>query len=225
MPRPLAPDVLASTAGDPTAVRLHILDAAYRVIVRDGLAQASTRAIAEEAGVASGTLYNYFEDRLQLVAQSMLRRAEILAAPLHELPSLAGSGTVSGNLRRSADALSEMLDGLVPLFAAAFSDGQLLEAIRRTMLSGHGSSGPPAADPIEAYLRAERALGRVSTEADCSAAASLVVSVCHERAFLRYFFGRRGRRNSIADQIDFIAGSIATSEDGGGATSQRRREP
>ena len=41
MPRPLAPDVVATTAGERDAVRDHILDAAHRIIVRDGLAQAS----------------------------------------------------------------------------------------------------------------------------------------------------------------------------------------
>jgi AcrR family transcriptional regulator len=225
MPRPLAPHVVASTAGQPDAVRDHILDAAHRVIVRDGLAQASTRAIADEAGVAIGTLYNYFEARQQLVAETMLRRARLLSGPLHELPSRAGSGAVADNLRRFAGALSDMLDRLVPLFAAAFSDGELLEAIRRTMAAGHGSSGPFAVHPIEAYLAAEQALGRVAADADCRAAAALVVSVCHERAFLDHFFGKTGRRTSIASQIGFIAGSISVPDRDLVASSNPGREP
>jgi AcrR family transcriptional regulator len=225
MPRPLAPDVVASTAGEPVAVREHILDAAHRVIVREGLAQASTRAISEEAGVAIGTLYNYFEDRQQLVAETMLRRARLLSGPLHELPSRAGSGTVAENLRRFAAALSDMLDQLVPLFAAAFSDDELLQAIRRTMAAGHGSSGPFAVHPIEAYLAAEQALGRVAADADCRAAAALVVSVCHERAFLDHFFGKTGRRTSIASQIGFIAGSISVPDRDLLVSSNPGREP
>jgi AcrR family transcriptional regulator len=225
MPRPLAPDVVASTAGEPVAVREHILDAAHRVIVREGLAQASTRAISEEAGVAIGTLYNYFEDRQQLVAETMLRRARLLSGPLHELPSRAGSGTVAENLRRFAAALSDMLDQLVPLFAAAFSDDELLQAIRRTMAAGHGSSGPFAVHPIEAYLAAEQALGRVAADADCRAAAALVVSVCHERAFLDHFFGKTGRRTSIASQIGFIAGSISVPDRDLVVSSNPGREP
>jgi AcrR family transcriptional regulator len=225
MPRPLAPDVVASTAGEPVAVREHILDAAHRVIVREGLAQASTRAISEEAGVAIGTLYNYFEDRQQLVAETMLRRARLLSGPLHELPSRAGSGTVAENLRRFAAALSDMLDQLVPLFAAAFSDDELLQAIRRTMAAGHGSSGPFAVHPIEAYLAAEQALGRVAADADCRAAGSLVLSVCHERAFLDHFFGKTGRRTSIASQIGFIAGSISVPDRDLLVSSNPGREP
>jgi AcrR family transcriptional regulator len=41
--------------------------AAQRVIARHGLAGASMSAIAEEAGVAKGTLYLYFEDRDDLL--------------------------------------------------------------------------------------------------------------------------------------------------------------
>ncbi|SRR6266540_498713 len=225
MPRPLAPHVMASTAGEHDAVRAHILDAAHRVIVRDGLAEASTRAIAEEASVASGTLYNYFEDRLQLIAESMLRRASVLSGPLHELPSRAGSGSVADNLGRFAKELGDMLDRLVPLFAAAFSDTELLAAIRRTMASGHGSSGPFAVHPIEAYLAAEQALGRVAADADCGAAASLVLSLCHERAFLDHFFGKAGRRTSMASEIGFIARSISPPATGVETSPDPGREP
>jgi len=209
MPRPLALDVMASTAGERNAVRDHILDAAHRVIVRDGLAKTSTRAIAEEATVANGTLYNYFADRNQLVAETMLRRVKVLSAPLHEFPSWAGSGIVSDNLRCIAVLWGDMLDRFVPLFAAA-SDGELLDAIRQTMASAHDSSGPFAINPIEAYLAAEQALGRVAADADCGAASSLVLSLCHERAFLHYFLGKAGGRSSIARQIDFIARSISS---------------
>jgi AcrR family transcriptional regulator len=40
-----------------------ILDATMRVIAREGMAGASMKAIADEAGVAKGTIYLYFKDR------------------------------------------------------------------------------------------------------------------------------------------------------------------
>jgi AcrR family transcriptional regulator len=52
-----------------------IQGAAQRVIARHGLAGASMSAIAEEAGVAKGTLYLYFEDRDDLLDQSAGRMA------------------------------------------------------------------------------------------------------------------------------------------------------
>ena len=40
-----------------------IQDAAMRVIARKGMAAATMQEIAEEAGVAKGTIYLYFRDR------------------------------------------------------------------------------------------------------------------------------------------------------------------
>lgn len=44
-----------------------IQDAAMRVIARKGIAAATMQDIAEEAGVAKGTIYLYFKDRDELV--------------------------------------------------------------------------------------------------------------------------------------------------------------
>ena len=43
--------------------RQHILAAAARVFASKGLTQATTKAIADEADVAEGTLYNYFKNK------------------------------------------------------------------------------------------------------------------------------------------------------------------
>jgi hypothetical protein len=63
----------------------------------------------------------------------------------------------------------------------------------------------------------------VAADADCRAAGSLVLSVCHERAFLDHFFGKTGRRTSIANQIGFIARSISVpNEDPAGSRTPGR---
>jgi AcrR family transcriptional regulator len=208
MPRPLPAHVLAFTGGDLDAVRDHILAAAHRVIASHGLAAASTRAIAAEAGVGAGTLYNYFDDRLQLLAQSILRRARILSQPLAGLPSRAGTDTVANNLQHFARQVATILDELVPLFAAAFSDTGLLDSLRHEMGTSTRLAGPFPIDPVERYLLGERELGRVAPDADCRAAASLVVSLCHDRAFHRYFRGETGRPKSLTQEIDFITRAL-----------------
>jgi AcrR family transcriptional regulator len=48
-----------------------MLKAARHVVARRGLAGASMQAIADEAGVAKGTLYLYFEDRDDLIEQAI----------------------------------------------------------------------------------------------------------------------------------------------------------
>ncbi len=51
--------------------RVHsIQDAAMRVIARKGMSAATMQEIAEEAGVAKGTIYLYFRDRDELVEKT-----------------------------------------------------------------------------------------------------------------------------------------------------------
>lgn len=63
--------------------RERILAAASRLIVRNGL-QCSMSAIAEEAGVATGSLYNYFDSKEALVRGVYGRVASEMTARLSE---------------------------------------------------------------------------------------------------------------------------------------------
>jgi len=63
----------------------HILAAAARVFARNGYQKATTREIAAEAGVAEGTIYNYFKSKRELLftmssrlAMDSLREVEAL---------------------------------------------------------------------------------------------------------------------------------------------------
>ena len=61
------------------SARGEILAAAERIFSRDGLATARMDAIAKEAGVAVGTLYNHFTDRDTLIKSlNEAHRAELL---------------------------------------------------------------------------------------------------------------------------------------------------
>jgi TetR/AcrR family fatty acid metabolism transcriptional regulator len=48
-----------------------ICDAAMRVVARKGLANVTVQDIADEAGVAKGTVYIYFDSREQVIAATM----------------------------------------------------------------------------------------------------------------------------------------------------------
>lgn len=206
MPRPLRPSVRALTEGDSAALRRHILDAAYRVIERNGLAGASTRAIAEEADLAAGTLYNYFGNHIQLLAKSIVHNAKILTDPVAGFASRAGQSTVTSNLQYFTRQAAVVLGQLVPTFAAAFSNSELLAALRREIADAEPLSDP--ARVIEQYLQAERDLGRISPDADCRAAASLIVSICHADAFQRYLEGSSGNPESREKEIALITRSL-----------------
>lgn len=64
------------------ATRGKLMQAAARIVARDGLAAATTAAIAAEAGVAEGTLYRHFEskDELLIAAYRQMKQEVFLNA-------------------------------------------------------------------------------------------------------------------------------------------------
>ena len=52
--------------------RRSLIEATWRVIAREGIANATTRGIAREAGCSSGVLAHYFADKAELMASAML---------------------------------------------------------------------------------------------------------------------------------------------------------
>jgi AcrR family transcriptional regulator len=70
--------------------RRSIIEATWRVIAREGIASATTRGIAREAGCSSGVLAHYFADKAELMASAMLAaHAEVHARLDPELTGLA----------------------------------------------------------------------------------------------------------------------------------------
>lgn len=58
--------------GDVADKRAALLDAAVELFARDGLQNVSTSAIAKKAGVASGTLFTYFDTKQELINELYL---------------------------------------------------------------------------------------------------------------------------------------------------------
>jgi AcrR family transcriptional regulator len=86
--------------------RRQILDAASTVFARQGYHRARTREIAQEAGIAEGTIYKYFDSKGDLLLSLVQRVATV---------SLPQVGTLSeaGDLRSSLTALlTERLETL-----------------------------------------------------------------------------------------------------------------
>lgn len=74
-----------------------IQDAAMRVIARKGMAAATMQDIAEEAGVAKGTIYLYFRDRDELVEKTFERAITGLHKRIDE--AWAGQASFEDKLR------------------------------------------------------------------------------------------------------------------------------
>lgn len=69
------------------AKRQHLLDAAARVFAKQGFHPTTIRDVAKEAGVADGTIYNYFENKTALLfgILNQMRTAAIAQADFKAL--------------------------------------------------------------------------------------------------------------------------------------------
>lgn len=124
---PAAPKRLRSQLRE--VVRAEILDAAEQLIASGGLHGAPLAAIARRAGVAVGTLYNYFADRDALIAALFEQRRSTLR------PQLQAAREASKPLRFEP-RLRALVEGLL----VAFDTHQLF--IKVAIETEHGRLAP-----------------------------------------------------------------------------------
>jgi AcrR family transcriptional regulator len=95
------------------ATREAILDAAAEVLSAGDAAQARIEDIASRAGVAVGTVYNYFQDRRALVSALLETRKKTL------MEALDAPLTTAGRNRRAAGSAREAFETELTHFVAA----------------------------------------------------------------------------------------------------------
>ena len=157
------------------ATRARLIDAT-RVVVREvGYAHASTRAIAQAAGVAEGTIYRHFPDKAALFFATILESNAPIVAWVTTLPARAGEGSVEGNLVDAAVRLAGLRDQIIPLELAVAADPELAAQRRRVMAAAGPSLPPGPPEAVAAYLAAEQRLGRVRADLDPVEAAGVLL--------------------------------------------------
>jgi AcrR family transcriptional regulator len=169
--------------------RDQLVDAAERVLRTKGLARATTKEIAREAGYAEGTLYLHFADKLDLVRAVHERLLPEFIEVVRHLPERAGTGTVEANLTELAGSALGLYRDMLPLGSSLFADPELLERFRAMHIERGGGGPHRAWEPVVAYLRAEQALGRVAPGADPAAAALLLLGACQQLVFVELMAG------------------------------------
>lgn len=176
------------TSTEPMVVstRERILDAAARVIRDHGLAKASTKLIAQQAGLSEAMLYKHFDSKHELFVHVLSERLPRLSKVISDLPQRVGRGSVQENLERVAAAAVDFYAAGFSMTASMFSEPRLLEDFRQWATErGLGPHVPVAA--VADYLAAERRIGRVAPGADPPAAAALLMGACFQRALLERF--------------------------------------
>ena len=205
--------------GDGQNLREYLITTAARLIEQRGTAGLAVREIAREAKVADGVLYNYFEDKEDLLAQALLAH---VGAVMHTAPRLpaAGTGTVEGNVAGFIDGGLAVLIRVLPAFAGLLSQPKVLARFH-AMVGGDAAFGTAPPDPddepepapalaaaealagepteprslpqiLTAYLLAEQQLGRVRAGADIGTVSDLVVGAIHGNVLPRVLFSPPG---------------------------------
>ncbi len=151
---------------------------------RDGLARATTKEIAREAGCSEALLYKHFPDKQDIFLRMLSERSPRLGSA-SELP---GTGTVTGNLESLVTDLLEFYAQTFPIAASIFSSTDLLTAHREAMTSrGAGPQGP--VHLLACYLDQEAQRGRLPQACDTDAVARLLTGAALHEAFLAAYAG------------------------------------
>jgi AcrR family transcriptional regulator len=159
--------------------RQALIDAALEVFLQRGFARATTREIAQAAGVAEGTIYRHFADKFALFHEVFLSLTVDIVDELRRLPERAGQGSVRDNLEHIFMLIGSMQAQLSSLMASMWADPELARDFaahaREHTPEGFVPPGPVAM--VADYVRAEQGLGRIRSDVDATEAAAVVVSV------------------------------------------------
>ena len=129
-------------------LRDYLIETAARLIDQRGSAGLAVRDIAREAKVADGVLYNYFEDKEDLLAHALLAHVGTVMASAPRLLPPPGEGTVAENLRVFIDGGIANLLRVTPAFAGLISQPKVLTRFH-AMVGGDAAFDPAAEDAGE----------------------------------------------------------------------------
>jgi AcrR family transcriptional regulator len=202
-------------------LRDYLIATAARLIDQRGSAGLAVRDIAREAKVADGVLYNYFEDKEDLLAHALLVHVGNVMAGSPQLLPPPGEGTIAENLCQFIDGGMARLVRVVPAFAGLLAQPKVLIRFHAMVGGdaafdsasaddGHGDDATSDADEpgdegahspeggqalpevLTTYLRAEQELGRIDPAADVAAVSSLLVGAIHGQILPRVLFNPPG---------------------------------
>lgn len=187
-------------------LQAQLFTAAERLLLRDGPGALSSRAITTEAGCAKGVLHNHFTDLDGFLAEFVLSRFQLALSGVQELQVKTGTGAVRDNVANAAAGL------LASSVLAAHSILGLRPAVADRMRGTHGHHSPNLADLEQVfvgYLDAEKALGRVRSDANTSAVAMALVATV-QRLLMAPPTNQARARAQLGEVLDLLLGTICT---------------
>ena len=129
------------------ARRKQILMGAAQVFAEKGYHKATTKEIAKAAGVAEGTIYNYFNNKRELLAAMLdLVTMQSLKDLMLDEPPEDLRALITAIMRDRAQLVRERGQLIVPVLAEVFNDVELRELLYRQVLV-------PMAAHMERYVQ------------------------------------------------------------------------
>jgi len=192
------------TEASPTTRRA-ILDAAEELIRCRGMGGATTRAIAERAGCAEGTIYRHFPDKHTLICEIVHGSFPGFSELMESLPARAGTGSVRETLEEVGTNALAFFRNAIPLVAGPLGDPELLLQQRQFFIEGH--TGPLVTfQALTAYLVREQQLGRISTRASAPHVTRLLFGAFFGQAFVEAIVGEDA---VLGPDHEFVSASVA----------------
>jgi AcrR family transcriptional regulator len=165
-----------------------IIEAAERIMRKHGLAGATTKRIAREAGVAEGSIYRYFERKEDLFLQVLLGGPSRFTMLMVQLPARVGIEPIRDVFIEIATAAIGYFREVVPLGAAVFSEPSLqVEFAGSLRERGLGPVVPN--QRLAHYIRSEQADGRLNPGIDPEGLSYALLGGAFQFAFQAAFFG------------------------------------
>ncbi|MBI4759051.1 MAG: helix-turn-helix transcriptional regulator [Chloroflexi bacterium] len=203
--------------------RREILAAAGRIFAQKGFEKATTREIAALAGIAEGTIYNYFQGKRDLLISLLgsLVTESLQEALTAELFNLDEQSFLANLIGRRLESITSNADMLLVLFQQIMVDDELRRSyFTRVFL--------PVTTQLEAYFQARMDKG-IYRQTNARMVARATVGAFVMNFVVPTILGERAmpgpeRKRLAGELVDFLIGGLAPRPAPTGGTALGLRE-
>ena len=184
-------------------IREQIVNATYDLMHEIGVGALTTKAIAERAGCAEGSIYRYFPDKHALIREIVHAHLGTFRDLITTLPDRAGSGSVRGNLEQVGLLALQFFRQVVPIVAVAISD-PALKAQLRLHWDEHDTGPVRSINQLAEYIRREQRLGRAAKSVSADHTARLLLGAWFSRIMLENMTAELGTEDDVRHVKDLV---------------------
>jgi AcrR family transcriptional regulator len=185
---------MTSKRGRPSR-RSQIVMAAETLLRERGLNGMTTRAVAEAVPCSEGAIYVHFKDRLSLILEVLFESLPEMLVPLHALLEKVGTGSPEQNLIAAVGGLTRFHGRVTPMLCSLMSEPELLKRFRQSLESS-GKGPHRGIATLANYIEQEQRLGRIASEVNAKAAATVLMASSLFHQFTARLFGSTDRLES-----------------------------